>query len=67
MTVSLDDEIEPQPPVFNVSPEVLALAVKMRRQLDDVRNAPLPPEQALPSVAAKTLERIDAFSTRQAP
>ena len=60
-----DDEIVNQPNPYNLPPEVLERAAQMRSHLDAIRNAPLPPDDQLPPIAAKTLERIEAFALRE--
>lgn len=60
-----DDEIVNQPNPYNLPPEVLERAAQMRSQLDRIRNAPLPPDDQLPPIAGKTLERIEAFALRE--
>ena len=60
-----DDEIATQPNPYNLPAEVLERAAQMRSQLDAIRNAPLPSDDQLPPIAAKTLERIEAFALRE--
>ena len=60
-----DDEIVESNDTYGLPPEVLALAVQMRSRLDSVRNAPLRPDDELPLVSSRTLERIDAFAQRE--
>ncbi len=60
-----DDEIVNQPNPYNLPPEVLERAAQMRTHLDAIRNAPLPPDDQLPPISAKTLERIEAFALRE--
>ena len=60
-----DDEIVNQPNPYNLPPEVLERATQMRSHLDAIRNAPLPPDDQLPPISAKTLERIEAFALRE--
>ena len=62
--VADEEVVEPAAP-YSVTPEVLALAQQTRARLDAVRNAPLPPEDELPPVTAKTRARISAFSHRR--
>lgn len=59
-----DDEIEPQAKPYNLPPEVMLRAAEMRKRLDAVRLAPLPPDEELPEISAKQLERIAAFELR---
>lgn len=59
-----DDEVE----VFHhqfVSEDVVQRARAMREQLDAVRNAPLPPDDQLPDLTQKRLDRIKAFGLRE--
>jgi len=37
----------------------------MTERMDKIRNAPLPPDDDLPAISAKTLERIEAFALRE--
>lgn len=60
-----DDEIEVQDNIYNLSPDVIAEAEKMRKRLDDVMNTPLPPDDELPPLSAKQLSRIEAFALRE--
>ncbi len=60
-----DDEIDTSDNPYNLPPEVLERAEKMRSRLDAVLNAPLPPDDKLPAISAKTLERIEAFALRE--
>jgi hypothetical protein len=59
-----DDEIEAVlRPV--VSEDVVQRARAMREQLDAIRNAPLPPDDQLPDLTQKKLDRIKAFGLRE--
>jgi hypothetical protein len=49
---------------YNLAPEVLAQAQAMLEKFDAIRNAPLPPDDTLPELSAKQLERIEAFELR---
>jgi hypothetical protein len=62
--VADEEVVEPAAP-SSLAPEVLALAQQTRARLDAVRNAPLPPDDELPPVTAKTRERIRAFAHRR--
>lgn len=59
-----DEEVETQANPYNLPPEVLQRAAEMRTRLDAVRHAPLPPDEELPEITAKQLERIAAFELR---
>jgi len=59
-----DDELAPQANPYNLPPEVLQRAVEMRNRLDAVRHALLPPDEELPEITAKQLDRISAFELR---
>ncbi len=48
----------------NLPPEVRAAAEAMDARLDAIRNAPFPPDDSLPELAPKQLERIEAFELR---
>ncbi len=56
-----DDEIETNDNPYNLPPEVIAAAEVMDARLDAIRNAPFPPDQSLPELTPKQLERIEAF------
>ena len=59
-----DDEIEPQANPHNLPDEVLLRAAEMRARLDAARHAPLPPDEELPEITSKQLERMAAFELR---
>ncbi len=46
-------------------PQVVEKATAMRDKLDAIRNAPFPPEDELPELTEKQLDRIDAFKLRE--
>ncbi len=46
-----DDEIEPEANTYNLPPEVLQRAAEIRKRLDAVRLAPLPPDEELPEIS----------------
>ena len=48
-----------------VSENVLLRARAMRERLDAVRDAPLPPDDALPDLTPKQIDRIKAFELRE--
>lgn len=60
-----DEEIVNTSNPYNLPQEVIDLAAQMTERMDKVRNAPLPPDDQLPPVAAKTLDRIEAFALRE--
>ncbi len=59
-----DDELVPQANPYNLPPEILQRAAEMRNRLDAVRHALLPPDDKLPEITAKQLDRIAAFELR---
>ncbi len=59
-----DEEIEPEANTYNLPPEVLARAQAMLEKYEAIRNAPLSPDEELPEISAKQLERIAAFELR---
>lgn len=67
LTVEVPDEelVTPAPATYNLPPEVLAHAQATRDKLDAIRNAPLPPDNELPELTEKQLERIEAFELRE--
>lgn len=60
-----DDEIVGSPDPDNLPPEVFAQAQAMLDKFEAVRDAPLPPDDELPEVKAKHLERMDAYALRE--
>ena len=59
-----DDELETQSTPYELSPDVLRKAEEMRQRIDAARRAPLSPDEELPEITAKELERIEAFELR---
>lgn len=59
-----DEEVDHKDNPYNLSPEVLKKAEEMRQRIDAARRAPLPPDEELPEVTPKQLERIEAFELR---
>lgn len=59
-----DEEVESVANPYNLSPEVLQKAAEMRQRIDAARCAPLPPDDDLPEITPKHLERIEAFELR---
>lgn len=60
-----DEEIVTNDNPYNLPPEVLKSAQAMRERLDAIRNAPPPPDDELPELTDKQLERIAAFELRE--
>lgn len=60
-----DEEIETNSNPFNLPQEVIDRARAMREKFDAIRNAPLPPDDELPELTAKQLDRIEAFELRE--
>ena len=60
-----DEEIDSVRTLYNLPQEVVEMAEKMRGRLDEIRNAPLPPDDELPPVSDKFSERMEAFSMRE--
>lgn len=58
-----DDEVETQPP-YNLPSEVYERAKAMREKFDAILDAPLPPDDELPELTEKQLERMAAFELR---
>jgi hypothetical protein len=48
-----------------LSEHVVQRARAMREQLDAIRNAPPPPDDPLPDLTQKRLDRIKAFALRE--
>jgi UDP-2-acetamido-3-amino-2,3-dideoxy-glucuronate N-acetyltransferase len=60
-----DEEIEAPVNPYNLPAEVIERAQAMRERLDSARHAPLPPDEELPELTAKQLERMEAFELRE--
>lgn len=58
-----DDKVEAQTQ-YDLPPEVYERARTLRERLDAIRDAPLPPDDQLPELTEKQLERIAAFELR---
>lgn len=59
-----DEEVEQTGNPYNLSADVLQKADEMRQRMDAARRAPLPPDDELPEITPKQLERIEAFELR---
>lgn len=64
LVVTVPDEEVDDAFDHTVSEEVLMLAREMRKQLDAIRDTPLPPDDELPDLTEKQLDRIEAFALR---
>jgi len=49
---------------YRLREEVEALSSSMKEKLDRIRNAPAPPDDELPPLTPKYLERLEAFALR---
>ena len=52
-------------PDYVLPAEAQALADQMEIELDQIRNAALPPDHALPPLTEKQHSRLDAFTLRE--
>lgn len=59
-----DEEIEPQTNPYNLPPEIFTQSQAMLEKYETILNAPLPPDEELPEISAKQLERMAAFELR---
>ena len=59
-----DSEIELDENSYNLPAEIIEAARAMRARFDAILQAPLPPDDELPELTAKQLERIAAFELR---
>jgi hypothetical protein len=50
---------------YVLPPEAIAIADRMTAEFERIRNAPLPPDEDLPPVTQKQLDRIAAFAMRE--
>lgn len=60
-----DDEVIAEGNPYNLPQEVLDQADQLRKRLDDARNAPVPPDDELPPLSEKSIERMKAISMRE--
>ncbi len=66
VTVEIPDtEIEKNETPYHLPPEVVEMAKKMEQETDEILNAPLPPDDELPELTEKQLDRIEAFALRE--
>jgi hypothetical protein len=49
---------------YSLKQEVVAYSSLMKEKLDRIRNAPAPPDDELPPLSLKYLERLKAFALR---
>jgi hypothetical protein len=59
-----DSEIELDENPYNLPPEIIEAAKAMRARFDAILQAPPPPDEELPELTPKQLERIAAFELR---
>ena len=59
-----DNEIDFQASPNNLPPEVIKRAQELLERMEKIRNAPLPPDDEIPELTEKQLERIEAFTLR---
>jgi hypothetical protein len=59
-----DDEVEASPSSYTLSPAMQASAQEMLDKFSAILNAPLLPEEELPTVTPKHMERMEAFELR---
>jgi hypothetical protein len=59
-----DEEVDQTGNPYNLSADVLQKAEEMLQRMDAVLRAPLPPDDELPEITPKQLERIEAFELR---
>lgn len=59
-----DDEIVTDLNSYNLPKDMIDQAKAMLAKMDAIRNAPLPPDNDLPELTQKQLERIEAFELR---
>ncbi|MBI5017684.1 MAG: antitoxin family protein [Deltaproteobacteria bacterium] len=58
-----DDEVAgPSQLAYELSPEAQVIAKAMTAELDEIRAAPLPPDEELPPLSTKQQERMAAFA-----
>jgi hypothetical protein len=63
--IKITEANEPSAHTYDLPPEVIEAAEQSRKHLDDIMNEPLAPEDELPLLSTKTLERIKAFELRE--
>jgi len=59
-----DDEVEASPSTFTLSPAMQVSAQVMLDKFSAILNAPLHPEDELPTLSPKRMERMEAFELR---
>lgn len=65
VTIQVPDEESATASALNSLPsEVLTIAAEMRKRLDAIRHATLPPDHQLSAISEKTIERMAAFEVR---
>jgi predicted DNA-binding antitoxin AbrB/MazE fold protein len=62
--VTLPDEAIEKNAAYNLPPEVIERARALLQRMEAIKNAPLPPDDELPELTEKQLERIEAFALR---
>jgi hypothetical protein len=65
MLVTVEDsEVELEDNTFNLPSEIIEAAKARRARFDAILQAPPPPDDELPELTPKQLERMDAFELR---
>jgi len=59
-----DEEVKETTP-YDLPPEVTKMAEEMERKTDEILNAPFSPDEELPELTEKQLDRIVAFELRE--
>jgi len=59
-----DDEIK-EITHYDLPSDVIKMAVEMERKTDEILNAPFPPDEELPELTEKQMDRIAAFNLRE--
>lgn len=65
ISANAHESIVPRQKSYALPPEVQALAERMTAELENILDAPFPPDDALLPLSQKHIDRIAAFATRE--
>ena len=63
--VDVPDEEIKETTHYDLPSDVIKMAVEMERKTDEILNAPFPPDEELPELTEKQMDRIAAFNLRE--
>lgn len=64
ISVTAPESVVSRKESYALPPEVQALAERMTAELEDILDAPYPPDDSLPPLSQKHIDRVAAFATR---